>query len=171
MRLTNSDRRHGIVSVIGVALSLLFAAGCGSVEEAGPAATGIVTLDGNPLAGGSIEFLPQGDGSSAFAPIQPDGTFQVATTAGKSGIAPGEYSVVIAPADVEDEEESPEGSTPAVPLKYTDETTTDLTVTIAAEGPNQLTLKLSSDAAPAEGAETSTEGEESSETAETTPDT
>jgi hypothetical protein len=45
-------------------LALLLAAGCGSRSGNRLAVSGTVTLDGQPVDGGAIVFLPQGDGAS-----------------------------------------------------------------------------------------------------------
>ncbi len=110
--------------------------------RAGPEATGLVTLDGNPLTAGRLEFYPTGGGSSAQAAINSDGTFRINTTASATGIAPGEY-IVIVESLMESEEEVGEPKS-RIPRKYTKEKTSDLRITVTEEGPNEFHLELKS---------------------------
>src|SRR5262249_29977763 len=54
-----------------------------------------VTLDGNPVAGATVMFVPVGDqGRPAQALTGPDGSFRLATTS-KEGAGRGEYQVLV----------------------------------------------------------------------------
>ena len=80
---------------IGLAASGLLMAlcwGCGS-SSGRQAVTGVVTLDGKPLASGSIHFqpLPGLKAPSAGAPIE-NGRFSIPAA---QGLLPGEYQVSI----------------------------------------------------------------------------
>ncbi len=131
----------------GVGLFLLvlcFAiAGCGRGGEiAGPQATGSVTLDGSPLTQGDLKFFPTGNGSSAQAALNSEGKFRVNTAASATGIAPGEYIVTVeAWSDSEENEGEPLS---LIPLKYTKEKSSGLTITVTEEGPNEFHLELKS---------------------------
>ena len=112
---------------------LLSGFGCGGdSENAGPPASGTITVDGSPITEGTINFYPTGDGSSALATIESNGSFSVITAASSAGIAPGEYKVVVESWEIEpvmdDEGEVVEEGTSRVPMKYTSEETSDLIV-------------------------------------------
>lgn len=75
-------------------LSLSLFVGCGANDPLGrKAVSGNVTLDGSPVAQGSISFDPQGSGETAAggAPIK-DGKY---TTTRDKGLSPGTYRVRI----------------------------------------------------------------------------
>jgi hypothetical protein len=75
-----------------VSLMLAVAVGCGG--DAGPArlpASGTITLDGKPLASGTITFIPGEAGPGAFGTIK-DGSYRFGTA---DGPPPGRYSVEI----------------------------------------------------------------------------
>jgi len=118
--------------------------GCSSESSiAGPEVTGNVAVNGEPVNGGTVLFLPQGakrSGGSGI--IDEDGNFSVRTSAVESGLVPGTYNVVIlAPDPVEVEE----GSVPPpypVPKRYQDEENPMLDATVTKEGPNEFEFDL-----------------------------
>ena len=77
--------------VLAVAL-----AGCGSGSKTSPVA-GVVLLDGKPLVGASIQFVPQGTGRDATGETDKSGEFAMSTFKPRDGVLPGTYKVVIAP--------------------------------------------------------------------------
>jgi hypothetical protein len=77
---------------------LLVLAGCGG--NAGPElpVSGIVTLDGNPLADVTVRFYPDADtdpNSSGYAQTGTDGKFVVTGGKGKKGLVAGKYKVTV----------------------------------------------------------------------------
>jgi len=58
---------------------------------------GIVLLDGKPLAGASVMFVPQGTGRDATGQTDASGQFVMSTFQPRDGVVPGSYKVVIAP--------------------------------------------------------------------------
>jgi hypothetical protein len=54
-------------------------------------------LDGKPLAGASIQFIPQGKGRDATAETNQSGHFAMSTFQPRDGVLPGTYKVVISP--------------------------------------------------------------------------
>jgi len=73
----------------------LMLAGCGGSRTS--PVSGIVLLDGKPLAGASIQFVPQGKGRDATGETDKDGQFAMSTFKPRDGVLPGAYKVVIAP--------------------------------------------------------------------------
>ena len=86
---------------LAIVLPLLVAlAGCGgSGLYSGvlyPTTGQVLLADGSPLTGGSVRFIPKGNGLPATGKIAADGTFSL-TTKTREGAAPGEYKVRIEP--------------------------------------------------------------------------
>jgi hypothetical protein len=89
--------RYPVSGLLGLAVLLAtIASGCGPGNPLGrKAVSGTVTLNGAPLAAGSIMFEPQGSqGALGGAPIT-DGKFTIAT---QGGLPPGTYIVRISAA-------------------------------------------------------------------------
>ncbi len=69
--------------------------GCGGAKTL--PVEGVVTLDGKPLAGASIQFVPQGQGKDATGQTDNSGQFAMSTFQPRDGVLPGTYKVVISP--------------------------------------------------------------------------
>ena len=79
-------------------ISLLIAAalvGCGGSRTS--PVTGTVLLDGKPLVGAMVQFVPQGTGRDATGETDKSGNFTMSTFQPKDGVVQGEYKVMIAP--------------------------------------------------------------------------
>jgi hypothetical protein len=136
-------------------LLALFLAGCGSSSRTSPV-TGVVLLDGKPLAGASIQFVPQGKGRDATGETDQNGQFVMSTFQPRDGMLAGEYKVVIAPptgaadttqhATAEDAMAAASKAKPAAksafPEKYKRADQTPLTQTVPVQG--SLKFELSS---------------------------
>jgi hypothetical protein len=70
-------------------------AGCGGARTT--PVEGVVLLDGKPLAGASIQFVPQEKGRQATAETDASGQFAMSTLQPRDGVLPGTYKVVISP--------------------------------------------------------------------------
>ncbi|QDU10852.1 hypothetical protein [Gimesia aquarii] len=129
-----------IVMCLGVA-------GCGSnTKQASSTASGTIKLDGKPLTSGTLNFYPANEGNSAFAVINSDGTFTVNTSAGTSGLEPGEYSVVISyevPSTIDDESNEVPGINP-IPAKFRNEENPEISITVPKSGTDALSIDLTS---------------------------
>ena len=134
---------HSIGRVSGLAFVALAAGltGCGDgAGAAGPryAVTGRVLLaDGKPLTTGRVTFVGK-DGliPPASGAIGPDGRFSLTTRDSDDGAVAGDYKVRIEPTAAA--EVKPKARrTPCIPLKYIDEDSSGLVVTVRAEA-NQL---------------------------------
>jgi len=71
-------------------------AGCDSGARTSPVA-GVVTLDGKPLAGAAVQFVPQGSGRDATGETDKSGAFVMSTFKPRDGVVPGTYKVLISP--------------------------------------------------------------------------
>jgi hypothetical protein len=74
---------------------LFFFVGCGSPKTT--PVEGVVLLDGKPLAGASIQFVPQGAGRDATGETDKSGQFVMSTFQPRDGVVPSSYKVVISP--------------------------------------------------------------------------
>lgn len=128
----------------------LVLAGCG-----GPVPVeGKVTLDGKPLAGATVVFIPEGGGPESGAMTEEGGEFRLVTTK-TEGALPGVYRVTVS------KKEWPPGVTPpdptkmtfasvklkkeTVPLKYTVQDKTPLRITVPGGGTKEVHLNLEKD--------------------------
>ncbi|HMO84162.1 MAG TPA: carboxypeptidase-like regulatory domain-containing protein [Lacipirellulaceae bacterium] len=120
--------------------------GCGGGQEA--EVRGVVTLDGAPLSGGSVTFVPVERGAGASANINAEGSY-AALTGSSQGLQPGEYVVTVrasAPPSPDPKGGPPIPGKLLTPKKYGSTQTSDLRATISA-GRNTLNLELRSDGA------------------------
>lgn len=78
------------IGALSLACALLLLAGCSS--ESRRAVSGEVSLDGEPVNGGSIVFLPNGAGSSKGAAEIVEGKYSIPV---EQGLPPGSYRVEI----------------------------------------------------------------------------
>jgi hypothetical protein len=136
----------------------LTATGCGPTNTV----KGRVLLDGQPVAGATVLFMPdaEGQGRPASATTDNDGFFQLTTNRRGDGALPGAYRIVIskseAPAAQPDDEHGSKkraqdylarhsGRTrdkPLIPSSYSDAEKTTLRCTVPA--PGLVTVELSS---------------------------
>jgi hypothetical protein len=84
-----------------VALAVVMAFGMSGCGSSGPKVKpvkveGVVLLDGQPLAGATVRYLPlDGKGESANGLTKDDGSFRLTCLNGLDGALPGEYKVVV----------------------------------------------------------------------------
>ena len=93
---------------------------------------GIVTLDGKPLAGAQVMFVPDEgkDGRPASGFANAKGDFEMGTVNPDDGIVPGQYQVVVFyPASAKESK-----SRPAIPNKYTNPEETPLRCKVEKDG-------------------------------------
>jgi len=87
--------KRGLIWGLPACLSALVALGCGGADTP-VAVKGVVKLDGNPLAGATVTFMPAGDsGRPATGETDPDGVFHLTSLKHGDGAFPGEYRVVV----------------------------------------------------------------------------
>jgi len=145
---------------LGLAV-LMFVLGCSGSDANRPEtvkAGGQVIFEGQPVAGANVSLSPAaGSGRGAFGKTDAQGMFTLATTSSIDGVVPGSYRVSIAKQRTEGgmtEEESqayyektgqPPPSptvTNELPEKYVDPSTSELQVTVTADGPNDFKFDL-----------------------------
>jgi hypothetical protein len=116
-----------------------------------------VTLDGQPVAGASVSLSPDGPGRAACGKTDAQGMFTLATTTSIEGVVPGKYRVSVvkqrtegAMTEAEAQAYYEKTGQPPPPPKVTDElpekykapATSELQVTVTAEGPNDFKFEL-----------------------------
>jgi hypothetical protein len=132
------------VCIVQVAvLTTLLCAGCRQKTSSVAIVRGKVTLDGKPLASGSIVTLPAA-GRGASAPIQM-GEFELSTFSKNDGAVMGIHKVAVTAT------EPPQGTGPEaaagkslVPPRYGNPDTSGLTIEVKADEVNTPTLELTS---------------------------
>jgi hypothetical protein len=131
---------------------LVAACGCSQQKEIAPV-SGLITIDGKPLGGGSIVFQPlaaagsanAGKGSGAFC--DEAGRFQLRTLDGRDGAVVGEHRVRIygprnQSAASPDSDKGGRKSSEIIPKKYNRDT--QLTMTVPPDGITDATFNLTS---------------------------
>ncbi len=123
-------------------LSSIVLVGCGGTPTPAGTVQGNVTLSGAPYTNTetAVVFLSLETGQAGSADIQSDGTFQIETA-----LPVGTYSVYLAPKVGEDtaEEPTPVTNDQAVPEKYWNEASSDISIEVV-EGKNEgVTVQLS----------------------------
>jgi len=134
-----------------------FLVGCGGGEEAKipPLApvSGTVKMDGKPLQGAVLSFLPKGAtaGHMVTAVTDAEGKFACQYSNGAPGCPAGEYQVLISKLLTPDGKPIPEGSTAAdvgavetIPMRYRDPEAPSGSVMIPQGGKTDLNYDLKS---------------------------
>lgn len=127
---TFSARR---AAALAFSLAAALAAGCNSRPQSPVPLSevkGTVKYNGQPLAEGTITFMPIGGTNSATGDIQ-NGEYSLSTFVKGDGAPPGEYKVAVTAWDKQPEM-GVEG-VPAIPRKYLDANQSQLTATISSE--------------------------------------
>jgi hypothetical protein len=73
--------------------AISMALGCSNVKVI--PVEGVVTLDGKPLPGATVSFMPVEAGRSATGQTDADGNFRLTTFRTEDGALPGEYKVIV----------------------------------------------------------------------------
>jgi hypothetical protein len=127
-----------------ILLVLLVSTGCGDGSGL-VSASGTVTLDGQPLSGVVVEFRPStAGGPSFFGRTDSSGRYRMMRTAFQSGVAPGEYFVLIYYESTDDPSCSceTEQERREIPARY--RFPAELQVTVEARGRNRFDFELMS---------------------------
>ena len=143
-----------LLCLLGGAALLLSAPGCGN-SGAGPETfpvTGVVTLEGQPVGGATLQFVASADeagaGAGGQAQTAADGAFTVESTFDKGkttqvGLPAGVYKVTVtkleAPAGARSLDHPPKNT---LPPKYAMAESTTLSATVTADGENKFDFPL-----------------------------
>ena len=128
--------------------------GCGGGGLATVKVTGIVTCDGEPVAGATISFTPktEGQGHPSFGTTDAKGRYQLSTLQGAvdAGTTPGDYLVSIRKVEVDPNAPPPApGYTPKtrslIPERYSRTNTSELTATVENKRSNEINFELTSE--------------------------
>jgi hypothetical protein len=129
-------------------LMLALVAGCNDIKNL-YSVSGTVTIDGQSLSSGIVQFEPIGGGRPATGRLDSSGKFQMMTD-GEAGARVGEYRVSVIPAGFaphgEEDTRPPEQS--PIPKHYRSPTESKLTFKVEANDDNQYDIALSSTSSP-----------------------
>ena len=156
---SGSDSYHASAACIPIlllAIAVLSMFGCGPslghLPKTVPA-SGIVTLDGQPVDGAQVVIVPAAEGTTGATGVtDANGRFSLRAFNEKDGAIPGEYKVQVSKTvevKLAGKAGSLDGGDPVrfdygVPAKYTGAKTSGLTVTIPETGNKDIKLTLSS---------------------------
>ena len=128
--------RSALFSLLPLALTLAGCQGSGTSGSTYEVKGRILLANGKPLTAGRVTFVAaDGLRPPASGDLGPDGGFALSTRDPGDGAVPGPYKVRIEPA--ESKSKTRRASRPIFPMKYIDEDSSGLAVTVRAE-PNQL---------------------------------
>lgn len=140
-RMRGGVRGRAVRDWLGLAAVVAaIAPGCGGSDGSpGPLASvsgRVLLANGKPLTRGRVTFVSK-DASAppASGDLGPDGSFKLTTRTPDDGAVPGDYKVRIEPAAVPNAR--PEAVKPPFPVKYIDEDSSAIVVTVRGEA-NQL---------------------------------
>lgn len=142
-------RQSILTGILGICLLV----GCGSSEK-GPelaTVTGKVTVDGEAVSGGTIQFVPDSakgtTGPSSTSEIQPDGSFTLLGPGGTPGAVIGSHKVVVQcppdPGEVSGGDGQSGSYECKIPDKYGDIKSTDQSAEVQS-GENTVNIELKS---------------------------
>lgn len=142
MRITPTQS-HAAAFLAGILLTA--AIGCSGGEETGSTLSGSVLFNGEPVPNAMLQFVPQGDGSSAVASADADGRYEAKMSRSMAGIEPGTYDVTISGNITQG------GQTVSLPRRYADAGQSGLTVFIEPDTEVRQDFELTGETEEAQG--------------------
>ncbi len=147
--MTPSRRKYGLQKTLGAVLAMMACLGCGGTYDS--YVSGLATLDGTPLTRGTVTFMPDGPGPTAYGSIDGEGYYTV-KTGREEGLPPGQYTVTIVAKEDSIPDTSGRGMPPKAgknitPLWYASKNSSGLNFTVES-GSNDINLELSSEPPP-----------------------
>ena len=132
-----------------VALALGASAGCSGSDAKLAPVTGVVRLDGKPLASGLVTSWPAG-GRSASGWIQSDGTFKLGTFGEGDGASIGTHRLTVTgasqtasgPPDYDNDRPAAQSRNTLIPAKYSNPDSSGLSVEVKSGVKNVAELEL-----------------------------
>ncbi len=124
---------------------LVLLAGCG--DSSGPRtveASGVVTLDGNPVEKAQVIFVDDSSQHPASASTDAKGRFSLLHNGEKKGAVPGSYKVQVSKTLLQNNSEGGAEVTinHGLPKKYASIVTSGLTFTVPENGTSEIKLEL-----------------------------
>ncbi|HEY0981217.1 MULTISPECIES: hypothetical protein [unclassified Schlesneria] len=124
--------------------------GCGKAKQPWDTvypATGVLLLEGKPLAGAQITLIPED--SEVPPSVRPtatteiDGSFELGTYSKSDGAPAGSYKVLALHYPIVGSKENPSAGPNDLPKKYASQNTTDLKIEVTPDGtePGELILR------------------------------
>ncbi|WP_428305089.1 hypothetical protein [Lacipirellula sp.] len=141
--VVNSARTAATLLLVAAA-TCLATSGCSKSDYS--TVSGGVSLDGKPLDGGAIVFVPETSGPLAYGKVRPDGSYTLQSSGGVEGLKPGNYVVTISYRSGQPSFGMTLAQIQAlekVPISYTTPETSSLHEQVLA-GENVIDLKLTS---------------------------
>src|SRR4051812_34325547 len=86
--------RHLVAGVLTAAV-MLVGVGCGPAKNKPVKVAGRVALDGKPVSGAAVQFVPEEGGTPAHAKTEEDGSFRLTTYNEGDRALPGNYKVLV----------------------------------------------------------------------------
>ena len=123
---------------LGLSLSLFLLTGCSDGRPSRVKVSGFVTVDGEPLKFGGVNFRPAAGGRAAGGSLDSNGAFTVTMYEKGDGLPPGKYVVAIKATEPVNEN----AERWHAPKKYAKHLTSGLTTEIS-EATSDLTFDLS----------------------------
>lgn len=142
-----SGFRWSSVGRVFCLLPLLLLLGCQTEEQLLIVPVeGSVNFGGKPIPGAMVVLHPQPGSDPRIQPargtVDQDGKFKITTNQSGDGAAVGDYLVTVIHTPLVKKEGDIGAGPNVLPPKYESPATTDLKVTVVAESPNVLDLKL-----------------------------
>lgn len=131
-------------------LLALSVSGCGEARPTTTTVIGKVSYKGQPLTKGQVSFVLKGQSKDpvgqpsrpAVSGIGPDGTYKMGSFQGGDGVVPGEYLISVRSFTNDPTLEEMDAGTKrisAIPERYADPATSELTLTIPADATGEIT--------------------------------
>lgn len=120
-----------------LAIGALACVGCGASDGTFPVSGRLQTTSGDAIESAQVMFVSDA-GKTHSASVDQDGAFRLSSGSDASGLAPGNYKVVVQESSLDDIDAP---AKPKAHQKYRSRETTDLQVTVQ-EGDNVFNLAL-----------------------------
>jgi len=118
-------------------------AGCSGYQQETAPVRGKVTLNGKPLPGGSVMFVPQ-HGRGAVGQIDGNGSFVLGTYRETDGAIVGRHKVAVFPVRGGFESDERPANYVPIPQRYQSSASSDVDIEIRANEDNVVEIKLTS---------------------------
>jgi len=128
-----------IQRLLPIALLTLACVATGCADDGGlKPVTGTVTLDGKPVAGIDVVFIPmEGGRTNSIARTNPEGRFTLTYTSQHAGAMPGEYKVLF-------KQEEPDTGRELLPARFSSGGKTTFRATVEEGGENEFHFEIES---------------------------